>query len=549
MIFRLPLALALAFLLAWKLAFVRDAGLRVAAWLESRWAPLALGVISALMFAIAWGSLRQIPVIHDEASYLFQAKLFATGHWTMPSPPVPEFFEQWHVFVVPHYASKYPPGHAFLMVPGVWLGLPGLMPVLIGGATAMLIFITARRLSNGLIAFWTWGWWTTTPIVLWLLGSYFSQPTSALCWMLGWYALLRWRDDGPAGGRWLMVVGASVGWMGLTRPLTALAYALPIGVYILRKVAQRGEWKALGRAMAVGLALVLVIPLWSSKTVDSARTTPYALYSKMYFPWDAPGFGIEPTAPMRELPPDMAQIAQAGMGPHRYYVPAVLPQAFVERAYYVGKKMVGPPRIALVAFAAIGLFAITTELAFALGSALVLLVVYLWFNHGSSWTVYYVEIQPVLAMIVALGMWRLMHLRWRGVDRTGRTREIAPFVAGVSMLMMLSLAEYATSIVGLAHTTGVKAQHYQRNFLSALEHIPAEKRIVFVRYGSSHNPHLSLIFNEPDLAGAKNWIVYDRGPDNLRLMRAAPDRAAFLFDESRNEIRQFVPARDTLAPQ
>ncbi len=549
MIFRLSLALSLAFLLAWKLASVRDAGVRVAAWLESRSAPIVLGAIAGVMFAIAWGSLRQIPVVHDEGSYLFQAKLFATGHWTMPSPPAPEFFEQWHVFVVPHYASKYPPGHALLMVPGIWLGLPGLMPVLIGAATAMLVFVTARRLTNGVIAFWTWGWWATTPIVLWLLGSYFSQPTSAFCWMLGWYALLRWRDEPGTGGRWLMVVGGSVGWMGLTRPLTALAYALPIGVYVLWKVNERRQWKALGLAMAVGLALVLVIPLWSHETIDTVRTTPYALYSKMYFPWDAPGFGIQPTPPMRALPPDMALIANAGMGPQQYYLPSVLPQAFVERAYYAGKKMVGPPRIALALFAAIGLFAITAELAFALGSALVLLVAYLWFNHGSSWSVYYVEIQPALAAIVALGMWRLMHLRWRGVDRAGRTRVVPPFVAGVSMLMMLSLAEYAISIVGDAHATGAKLQHYQRNFLAALDTIPAEKRIVFVRYGSSHNPHLSLIFNDPDLAKAKTWLVYDRGPDNLRLMRMAPDRAPFLFDESRSEIRQYVPARDTIAPQ
>ena len=547
MIIRLPLALALAFLLAWQLGFIRQGGSLVARWLESRWAPLVIGIVTAIILTLAWGSWRQIPVIHDEASYLFQAKLFASWHWTAPSPPVPEFFEQWHVFVVPHYASKYPPGHALLLVPGIWLGLPGMMPVLLSAATAALVFMIARRLTNGIIAFWTWGWWITTALVLWLLASYFSQPTSAFCWMLGWYALLRWREDVVTNERWLLVVAASVGWLGLTRPLTALAYVIPVGIHVLWKVKQRRQWPALGRAMALGFAVLLMIPFWSLKTVDSVRTTPYGLYSKMYFPWDAPGFGLDSSPPMRALPPDMAIISKYGSEPHRGYVPSVLPRILAERAFYVAKDMWGPPRIILLVLAVIGLFAMTAELAFGLASILSLLVGYLWFNHGSGWTVYYLEIQPVLAIFVALGFWRVMHLRLRDVDGRPTTRSPAPFVAGVSMLMMLFLADFAKVMVYNAHRNIVAVQRYQRNFLSAIAQLPPAKAIVFVRYGPEHNPHLSLLYNQPDLADAARWIVYDRGADNLRLMRTAPGRAAFLYDESRNAIYPFVPARDTIA--
>lgn len=545
MIFRLPLALALAFLLAWRLGVIRGAGVRVAAWLESRWAPLVLGVATAIILTLAWGSWTQIPVIHDEASYLFQAKLFAGGHWTAPSPPVPEFFEQWHVFVVPHYASKYPPGHALLLVPGIWLGLPGMMPIILSAITAGLVFSIARRLTNGIIAFWTWGWWITTPVVLWLLASYFSQPTSAFCWMLGWYALLRWRDGGE---RWLLVVAVAVAWLGLTRPLTALAYAIPVGVYVLRTVRRRAQWRTLGAAMALGFAILLMIPLWSLKTVDSATTTPYALYSKMYFPWDAPGFGLDSSPPSRALPPDMAIISKYGSEPHRYYVPSLLPKVFAERAFFVAKDMWGPPRTILAVLAVIGLLAMTPELAFGLASVLALLVAYLWFDHGSGWTVYYLEIQPVLAIFVALGMWRVMNVfRLRDPEASPRTRTPAPLAAGVSMLMILFLAVFARVMVFNAHRNIVAVQRYQRTFLSALDQLPAAKAIVFVRYGPAHNPHLSLLYNEPDLPDARRWIVYDRGPDNLRLMRAAPDRAAYLYDEARNAIYPFVPARDTIA--
>jgi hypothetical protein len=545
MIFQLPIAFAVAFLLAWKLDGVQHAGVRVAAWLESRWAPLAIAVATVIILTFVWGSWRQIPVIHDEASYLFQAKLFATGHWTAPSPPIPEFFEQRHVFVVPHYASKYPPGHAMLLVPGIWLGMPGMMPIILSAITAGLVFSVARRLTNGIVAFWTWGWWITTSIVLWLFASYFSQTTSALCWMLGWYALLRWRDGSE---RWLYVVGAAVGWLGLTRPLTALAYAIPVGVYVLRRIAQRRQWRTLGGPIVLGLAILLVIPLWSWKTVDRATKTPYAFYSEMYFPWDAPGFGLDSTPPQRALPPDMALIAKYASMPHRDYVPSALPKFFAERAYYVGRDAWGQSRSILIVFAVIGLLAIIPEVAFGLGSLLVLLVTYLWFQHGSTWTVYYLEGHSVLAMLVALGFWRVMNL-WprRTAERDVGRWTITPLAAGVSMLLMLYFVYAAKGLAGEMHDRIIMNQRYQRGFLAAVDKLPAEKSIVFVRYGPDHNPHLSVINNDPDLPSARHWFVYDRGPDNLRLMRVAPDRAVFLFDDANNTLHPFVPARDTVA--
>ena len=544
MTLRLTLALIAAFLLAWKLGPIRGAGLRVAQWLESRWAPVVIGLLTAFIVTVGWGSLRQIPIIHDEASYLFQAKLFASGHWTAPSPPVPEFFEQWHVLVVPHYASKYPPGHALLLVPGIWLGLPGLIPVLLGAATAALVFSIARRLTNGIVAFWTWGCWITSFIVLWMLGSYFSQTTSAFCWMLGWYALLRWRDGEE---RWLFVVAVVVAWLGLTRPLTALAYAIPVGVYVLRTTAQRRRWRTLGSAIALGLGMLVLLPVWSVKTIGTARTTPYALYSKVYFPWDAPGFGLDSTPPLRAITPDMAIVAASNAAPHRAYQPSALPRNLVARTRYVLAIMWGPPRIIVTALGLIGLFAMTAELLFGLASMATLLVVYLWFNHDPTWPVYYFEIEPVLAFLAALGLWRVMSWRWRTL-RVRATREPStPLLAGTSLLMMLAFGAYAWTVAAAEHSDSANAQAYQSNFLRAVAKLPKEKTIVFVRYASWHNPHLSLIHNDPDLEHALRWFVYDHGAENVRLTRAAPDRKAYVFDEQRSTIKPFVPAGDTLA--
>ncbi|HVG45117.1 MAG TPA: hypothetical protein VM890_10320, partial [Longimicrobium sp.] len=66
--------------------------------------------------------------------------------------------------------------------------------------------------------------------------------------------------------------------------------------------------------------------------------------------------------------------------------------------------------------------------------------------------------------------------------------------------------------------------------------IPEPKAVVFVRYAPDHTVHWSLVRNEPDPAAARVWRVYDRGADNPRLLRAAPDRVPYLYDEASERL-------------
>jgi hypothetical protein len=43
--------------------------------------------------------------------------------------------------------------------------------------------------------------------------------------------------------------------------------------------------------------------------------------------------------------------------------------------------------------------------------------------------------------------------------------------------------------------------------------------------------------NGPFFASSKTWIAYDRGPENWRLLRLAPGRRAFLYDEASGTLR------------
>ena len=79
----------------------------------------AIGCL-ALLGCIAVAGLIHEPVshIHDEFSYVLMSNTLASGHVSNPSPPLPEFFDTFHVLVRPVYASKYFPGQGLFL--GGW---------------------------------------------------------------------------------------------------------------------------------------------------------------------------------------------------------------------------------------------------------------------------------------------------------------------------------------------------------------------------------------------------------------------------------------------
>ncbi|HET6679715.1 MAG TPA: hypothetical protein VFG84_00815, partial [Gemmatimonadaceae bacterium] len=227
---------------------------RIHALLSGRAAPWFFGLVSALIVWFAWGSIAQIGVFHDERAYLLQAEIFASGRWVAAGRPLPEFFQQMHVLVSPVLAAKYAPGHALLLAPGALVGLPGLMPLMLTGVSGALVFALARRIATVWVALLTWLLWTTTTDTLQWHGSYFSEVTTAALVLVAWWGLLRWRD--ASDRRMLYLVAAAVGWGAITRPLTMLAFAIPIGVVVLRHTMARGAWRDLARAATIGTLIL-----------------------------------------------------------------------------------------------------------------------------------------------------------------------------------------------------------------------------------------------------------------------------------------------------
>jgi len=493
-------------------------------------APLLFGAITAVFMAWLFGGLNQVANIHDEAAYLLQARIYASGHWVAPGLPLPEFFEQYHVFVTPILTPKYPPGHAMLLVPGIWLGLPGLMPVLLVGICGALTFALARRLTNPWIGLFTWLLWLTAIETLAFLPTYLSETTTSALWMLGWLALARWlEDDRP---KWLNLLAFAIGLGFLTRPVTMLVFALPVAVVVLVRIAKRKGWRELIQPFGVGFVFLGIWCLWCQRTTGSPFRAPYGLYSRYYFPDDVMGFGLTGLQPLRHLNPDMVLFNDFVQSLHKDYTLASLPSQLWGRLVAIAANM-WATRALFLPLAVLGLVTTSRAVWLAVGTAALLVLAYLSVGHGVMWTVYYVESVPVLAFVSVLGWWRLSsvianrRLEWPLANIPATTPN-AVFALIVSGLLLMPYTTRAAPYVAGKKDYG---RAYQHDFRSMLQLIPDEHSMVFIRYSHAHSPHQSLVTNAPDLAKARVWTVYDLGEENVRLMKLDPHRKPYLFDE------------------
>lgn len=508
-------------------------------WLESRWTAVTIGVLTSLLVWYVWGSLQAIGVSHDERAYLLQAQLFARGRWVAPAPPLPEFFEQFHVLVTPVLASKYPPGHSLVLTPGMWFGLPGLMPVVLSGVTGSLLFALARRVTNPWVALLMWMFWATSAENLRWRASYYSEITTSAMIALAWWGTLRWTATEQR--RFLLLVSAATGLGAIARPLTMLVFALPLGVFLLVRLSRRRAWRELAIAAATTMAFLAVIPVWSAATTGRWSETPLARYTATYIPWDRVGFGYDSTPPLRTLPPDLQRVTEEFVQLHRDHAPSAVPGALLTRSREVMNGTWRGWRQGLLPFFALGMLVMPAAVALALGSSILLLLAYGAYAHQPIWTLYYVEALPVLAMLTALGVWRAITVVVAHGLRPGWLSSADTRAAAAALLLLVIAVPQTRRDVRSARDLIAVMSLGQRAFLDAVGRIPGDKVVVFVRHPVGHLGHFSFVGNEPDRDAARAWIVYDRGDDNEALLQLAPDRVPYLFDHARRTILPLQP--------
>lgn len=509
--------------------------LAVERWLNSSLAGVMVGVLTVAAVWWVWGSLSPAPVVSDEISYLLQAKLFASGRWSAPSPPLPEFFEQQLVLLVPRTASKYPPGGALMLTPGVLLGVPAFVPLLLNGLSALLIFQVVRKVSNGWVAILTWLLWLSSSGNLIYRASYFSEVTTSALWLSAWYATLRFFETTQQ--RWLVVLAALVGLGAITRPLTMLAFAVPVGYAVLSRIWRTGRWTIIFAPLATVLCILAIIPVWSERVTGNWRQTPLALYTEAYMPWDVPGFGLRRVPATRESPPEAREIFDGFMARHEDHQFASLPRIAQQRMRALSEASMGGWRSWLMPAAVAGLVSLNAAGLLSVACAVMLFMAYLFYAHAPEWVVYYLEAFPILAFLVALGLWSTTSFLAARLPRHRGAASDAAIRIRVSLLSVLPLfgvfALFDT--IGARHWRERRTAH-AREFQSVIATIPDNRAIVFVRHSPYHVHYTGHVANYAELESARVWLVHDRGPLNRLLREVAPERSSYLYDESSKSL-------------
>lgn len=513
-------------------------------WTRAEWAverllhapsaPLIAGLVTAVLLTLFWGGLDMPGIIHDEKSYLVQARLIAHGMWTAPAPPLPAFWEMAHVFVEPRIFSKYPPGHAPFLVPGIWLGLQGLMPVVLAGVSAGLIFMIARMLFDGSVALLAWGIWTASPDVLRWHGGYLSQVTTTPLWLAAIVCLIAWTRSERRS--YLVAVVACVGWIGITRPVTGVALGIPIGVVVLVTSWRRRSLAGWGRSAIVGGCIVALVPLWGKATLGSWTALPYIEYSRWYFPFDLPGFTRDSTPPMRTLPADLERLSASLQVLYAPHTADRMPEEFLRRGLESLRHSVGAaaPLLPLVVFGA--WIAGAGVAAVGLGSWLLLVASHLIMPQPPGWSVYSLETFAVAPFFLALALVRGgARLRFRLRPKTG---------LGSSARLAMGLALF----VCLLQRDGIAAARDLQAVRSAgaltldrlLDSLPSQRVVVFVRRSRPMAAHRALweIYGPP--LTTDRWVLRDLGDQsNAELLTFADGRTPYLLDERTMRLERF----------
>ena len=486
-------------------------------------APALAAATAIVVTWSAWGSLNPLPTVGDEVAYVLQAKLLARGQIAGSPPPIPEFFEQAHVLVTPRLAPKYPLGFGLALVPGVLFGATALVPLLLAGLTAALLFVLCRRYYGGACAMLACAIWLAAPGGRYRAGFFSETLTGATCF-LAWYGLVRWREERAL--RWLVIVSLSFAVAAITRPLTALVLAIPVIVVVLRDAARHRLWRQARISAMVALPVMALLPLQNVVTGGPWWELPYSRYTREYLPFDRMGFGLDDRAPTRARPPDIERLAQAFAAFHRDYTASGVPAALVARTRVFFADLAGNRALLAFALAVLGVAAGPGAVRFVAGSAVALLMVHLAYAHPPQWSIYYSEALPVGAAVVAVGA---------TVFLTMLARRLAVSEPAQRATLLTALAAFV-AIWPLPERVAETRLNLEvaREPLVAFEAATSsirEPAVVFVRYALGHRMHRSLIRNPDDYASALIWTAYDRGEDNARLMAAAGNRTVYIYDE------------------
>ncbi len=222
-------------------------------------------------FAAAWVArdvLEAVPHFQDDMGYLLRARWLVAGHLTQPIDELSPSLEI--PFTVSHagrWFVGYTIGWPALLAPALALGVPWLVSPVAGGFLVFVIFLLGRNLFDAKTGLLAAAMAALSPLFGLLSATAFSHAAvGLLTTVFPVLALNAWEREKK---RQVFVAGLVLGAAFCCRPLTAIAVAIPHGLFFLFETAgRRGQRFPLFFPLIAG-GVLGTVPVF----IDNALTT------------------------------------------------------------------------------------------------------------------------------------------------------------------------------------------------------------------------------------------------------------------------------------
>lgn len=507
LLFGIPAAALLGGALALGLGDRLSAGFDRLAALPSRTAwRLAGGAAAAAFLLIALvrlGIFRDTAITDDENVYAFMAQVFASGRLFLPSLPEPvrPFFDNQFIVNDSKWYGIYFPGYPAALALGEWLHAARWVPGLSATLTVPLTFAVGRRAFGQRAALLALPLLVLSPFFVFSSATLLAHAWAGLLFMGFVYAALRIAAAPDAVGWWLLAALA-LGWAALTRPLSAVAFALPwlgwLGWRLWRDRSGRTGAGAivfcLVGAVTLGLFGGYNLALSGSPLVTSYHT--FARINNFAF-----------TVGALAAPPPLPSLHELG------YTLARL------NFWLLG----WPVSLALLPF-----FRRATEgVLLALGTAAVLLAYALSAvpTINVVGPVHYAELAPSLILLGASGLERVVERARAAAPAPGRERLLLGLPLGATLVMLVTFIPiYGASLRAMADVArapyALAAERGLDRAVVFVHSLPALHRRPFAWVYTHRN-------SSPGLQDRILFVRYLGAEKNKDLMRYLPDRKPY----------------------
>lgn len=175
------------------------------------------------------------PTTADEIVQLWHAKILLSGRLSLPPDPNAEFFSIDNMIDHPRWYSQFPIGGPAFLVPGVAIGLPGLINPILTALTALNVYRFGQRAYGEGQARAAAVLFVASPMVLIMGGSQMNHTPTAWLVSIALAALPFWIDAATPRDRLRSgaLIGLAVGLAATIRPLDAVIVTAVIGIVML----------------------------------------------------------------------------------------------------------------------------------------------------------------------------------------------------------------------------------------------------------------------------------------------------------------------------